>query len=357
MKASARAPALKVAPPTNVAQNGRVAAPLDASKFAAAKLNLVLGVGLDAELPKLALRVVSLFVGRHMHAERGGEAWPAVKTLCEELGVSSGSMVRDALYTLLERGHLVADRKPGETTRYRVADRYFENGAQLAQEATPMRNNPGGEPAMQAGGEPEYEAGGEPAMSAAPQPARQATNTGNRIPGIESRELITGKGDCLSLFPDQNPPDATERKLPRGKLPARVGATPPPGFAEFWRVYPRPVGKPYAQKAFTRAVRAGASPAQIIEGAKRLAAERAAQEPDPSQRERFTPYPANWLNRGSWADQPAVAPSAHRPFDRHPRHDAENFTLRVAAAEHAKGARGLLSDPAYDDAARILDEE
>jgi hypothetical protein len=32
---------------------------LDLTKFAAAKLNLLLGVGLDAELPKLALRVAT----------------------------------------------------------------------------------------------------------------------------------------------------------------------------------------------------------------------------------------------------------------------------------------------------------
>ncbi|PPD09754.1 MAG: hypothetical protein CTY36_02715 [Methylocystis sp.] len=304
MKVSARSPAIKVAPPTNDAQNVRVAAPLDPSKFAAAKLNLVLGVGLDAELPKLALRIVSLFVGRHMHAERGGDAWPAVRTLCEELGVSSGSMVRDALYTLLERGHLVADRKAGETTRYRIADRYFESGAQPAQEATPMRDNPGGEPARQAGGEPECEAGGEPAISAAPQPARQATNTGKGIPGIESRELNTGKGDCLSLS-DQNPAAATERKLSRGQ--ARNGAAAPPGFDEFWQSFPKRVGRVAALKAFEQAVRSGATPQEITLGAMRYAAERD-REPDPAKRVQYTAHPAGWLNAGRWADEAAPAP-------------------------------------------------
>ena len=124
-------------------------------------------------------------------------------------------------------------------------------------------------------------------------------------------------------------------------------------FEKFWAVYPRPTGQPYAFKAFAQAVRAGASPAEIIDGAARFAAERVAQEPDPAQRERFTPYPANWLNRKGWTDPPPPAPSSNR----NTRGDAENFTLRVAAAEHAKGARDLLSDPAYADAARILDEQ
>jgi hypothetical protein len=52
-----------------------------------------------------------------------------------------------------------------------------------------------------------------------------------------------------------------------------------------------------------------------------------------------------------------VAPSSKQAFDRYSRRDEEDFTMRVAAAEHAKGARGLLSDPAYDDAARILDDQ
>lgn len=103
--------------------------PLDRTKFAAAKLNFVLGVGLDAELPKLALRVANIFVGQYMCADNGGEAWPAIKTLCCDLGVSSERAVRQALSSLLERGHLMAivDR---ETTRYRIAERYFDGESQ-----------------------------------------------------------------------------------------------------------------------------------------------------------------------------------------------------------------------------------
>jgi hypothetical protein len=285
-----------------------MSAPLDPSRFAAAKLNLVLGAGLDPKLPKLAMRIVAVFVGRHMNADRGGEAWPSVKTLCAELCVSSGSMVREALYALLKRGHLVAERQRGETTHYRIADRYFEDAPQPAGQATLGRGEPayqaGGEPAYQAGGEPAYQAGGEPAYQAGGEPARQATNTGNRSPGIEHREMNTGKRDSppskIDLFAGEE--DGRARK------PRRVSPSPADeSFESFWSAYPRHVAKASAKKAFERAVKDGARPEEITLGAMRFAAERERAEPDPATRERFTPHPATWLNAGRWKDAPAAA--------------------------------------------------
>lgn len=79
------------------------------------------------------------------------------------------------------------------------------------------------------------------------------------------------------------------------------GAVQYPGaFEMFWRVYPRKVGKHAALKAWLRAVRQGADPGVI--------ADAAARYPWPSDA-RYIPYPATWLNRGSWEDDPMhVAP-------------------------------------------------
>lgn len=69
------------------------------------------------------------------------------------------------------------------------------------------------------------------------------------------------------------------------------------GFAEFYLVYPRKVGKEAARRAFEKAAKSAGSDV-IIAGARRFAA-------DPNLPDKqFIPHPATWLNRGSWEDEP-----------------------------------------------------
>lgn len=63
-----------------------------------------------------------------------------------------------------------------------------------------------------------------------------------------------------------------------------------PEFAAFWKVYPRPVGKPSARAAFTKALRT-ASPDEIMNGLMRYAF-----SPD----EQRQPHPSTWLNDERW---------------------------------------------------------
>ncbi len=71
----------------------------------------------------------------------------------------------------------------------------------------------------------------------------------------------------------------------------------PNKFEEFWNLYPRKVGKQEAAKAFEKAVKSVPF-IQILVGVQRLAA-------DPNKPEMtFLPYPATWLNRGGWSDEP-----------------------------------------------------
>jgi hypothetical protein len=69
-------------------------------------------------------------------------------------------------------------------------------------------------------------------------------------------------------------------------------------FERFWVIYPRQIAKAAAAKAFATATQNGADAEQIIEGAKRYAAERNGQD------ERYTAYPARWLCEERWNDQP-----------------------------------------------------
>lgn len=75
----------------------------------------------------------------------------------------------------------------------------------------------------------------------------------------------------------------------------------PASFEEFWKTYPRRVGKRTAFKAWERAIkRAGEE--EILFGAQALA-----RDPNLPQ-EQFIPHPTTWLNRDGWED--AQMPSA-----------------------------------------------
>lgn len=68
------------------------------------------------------------------------------------------------------------------------------------------------------------------------------------------------------------------------------------GFAEFWRLYPRKVGKQAALKAYRKALKT-ATVSAIVEGVGRYAADPNLPEPT------FIPHPATWLNGGHWDDE------------------------------------------------------
>lgn len=69
-------------------------------------------------------------------------------------------------------------------------------------------------------------------------------------------------------------------------------------FEDFYRVYPRKMGKQDAKKAFRKAL-------DIVDFDTLLAgALRYANDPNLPADKQFLPYPATWLNRGSWDDEP-----------------------------------------------------
>lgn len=74
-----------------------------------------------------------------------------------------------------------------------------------------------------------------------------------------------------------------------------------PLFGEFYNAYPRKKEPVAARKAWDKAIRT-TDPKLIIEAARRLAAERAGQDPQ------YTPYPASWLNAGGYRSEPDPPP-------------------------------------------------
>ena len=69
-------------------------------------------------------------------------------------------------------------------------------------------------------------------------------------------------------------------------------------FDEFWDTYPKHLQKGEARKAFFKAVQRVGDAETILEGARRMSA-------DPNLPvKQFIPYPATWLNRDGWDDEP-----------------------------------------------------
>ncbi|MFJ3984361.1 helix-turn-helix domain-containing protein [Streptomyces fungicidicus] len=81
-----------------------------------------------------------------------------------------------------------------------------------------------------------------------------------------------------------------------------------PAFGEFWICYPRSKQIEKAKQAWCDALDRGADPDLIIKAAKAYAHERKGEEP------RYTPYPATWLNNGSYEDQPDPEAGGYQPY-------------------------------------------
>jgi hypothetical protein len=78
-------------------------------------------------------------------------------------------------------------------------------------------------------------------------------------------------------------------------------------FEQWWKLYPRPVGKKAAFRAYERAVKAlrtagEPNPRGVLE-----AALRAALEGWKGKSGRFVPHPTTWLNQGRWDDPPEAS--------------------------------------------------
>lgn len=81
-------------------------------------------------------------------------------------------------------------------------------------------------------------------------------------------------------------------------------------FEEFYKhAYPRKMEPLKARRAFEKAVKNGADPRDIIEGARRFAAATA------DKGKTYIPYPASWLNAGGWMSETGdIAPAERTPW-------------------------------------------
>lgn len=105
------------------------------------------------------------------------------------------------------------------------------------------------------------------------------------------------------------------------------------GFEEFWKAYPRKIGKPRAYQAYSRAMKRTTG-AKVLEGVRKYRF---------SEEEKFQPHASTWLNDDRWELEAGTAPLRTT----HNGHKAPSSVDAIRAMrEHVHGA----SRPRYDDA-------
>ena len=119
-------------------------------------------------------------------------------------------------------------------------------------------------------------------------------------------------------------------------------------FNEFYKqAYPRQMEPLKARRAFEKAVKNGADPREIIEGARRFAAATAAKG------KTYIPYPASWLNAGGWMSKAGdIAPVEPTPWQK----KTARMVQSMQAAAVVNNAPALTGAPATAPAAPLAIE-
>lgn len=109
---------------------------------------------------------------------------------------------------------------------------------------------------------------------------------------VDAPRNATGSAECNA---------SREEESRREKKPSD-----PPGFADFWTLWPRGEGRKAAVRAFPKAVRAVGSADELLELASRWLSDRSGMAPS------FVPHASTWLNQERWDDAP---PPAAKPSE------------------------------------------
>lgn len=123
---------------------------------------------------------------------------------------------------------------------------------------------------------------------------RETRQSGFSAPGNPRREIrpIEEQGEKTKGVPTE-PPAAGQLAL----------VPPHDPFDDFWKVYPRKIGKDAARRAWGKALRR--AEADVIVAA-------VSAYPFDLSRPQFIPHPSRWLNDGRWQDDTTAAAAGNR---------------------------------------------
>ncbi len=110
--------------------------------------------------------------------------------------------------------------------------------------------------------------------------------------------------------PNQQPEPTTETKdsssaPPQADRSSNAAEHRLEAFGAFWLNYPKKKAREEAKKAWIAALARGANPQHIVDAAAGYAKERDGEDP------KYTKYPATWLNKGCYDDEPEEPRRGH----------------------------------------------
>lgn len=243
------------------------------------------------------------------YADEWGTCYPGVDRIAEEAELSKSTVLR-RLKALAEAGLVTVERRANDrghrtSNRYvleievtvtaeqwnAVVQRVVARVAEPLEEVQGVNVTPGSQAPPKC--QPEREAKVSPGDTGTTSRTTSSTpyphGGGPDFPYLGTGEQQQGSQAVLSLVVDSAPSAA-----PTG---------PQIAFSEFWALYPRKTSKIAAERAWTKAVKA-VDPAVII-AAIPAAVAQWKREQRPLDK---VPYPATWLNNGSWEDEIPEAP-------------------------------------------------
>jgi hypothetical protein len=246
----------------------------------------------DSESVKPNERVVAYVYARYAGAR--DSAWCAWDELKRRTGIRSRDAISRAISGLVDTGWL----KEAERARqhysvvYQLTIPVQQSVSRTAQESVSQT----AEVQQSVSRTPEQSV-----SRTADQPSSPFPDTSSPSPETSS----PFRGPHLS---NNHSDHHSERDLSSSAAPDRDAQ-----FKEWYAAYPRHKAPDAARKAWDKAIKQGASPEELLAGAKRFALERQGQDP------KFTPYPASWLNAGGWKDEPERPPlravsGGHQPY-------------------------------------------
>ena len=229
---------------------------------------------LDQRVSALAVR---LYLVLRKHADAQGDCFPSRQRLADLLGVGIPTLDRARKQLIAVGAIEMRQRRAADdrwlTSLYRV---YWEPG------------------------------GGNEII---PTPRNEMIPPGNESDALTQTHLTTQDQDLLIV-----PAETTGTEGPRsstGESGAELAPIPlgrrrsdprllyRATFEEFWRAYPRKVGKKAAAAAYEEAL-SSVDAESLLAAAKRYAA-------DPNREDQFTAHPTTWLRQGRWEDEPLPA--------------------------------------------------
>jgi hypothetical protein len=224
------------------------------------------------------------------------QAWPGIPGIRERLiarGVQYGHGTRDEVEALIpaERtisGHLAELVERGWVyRRRRMSTSSLTHICQERGEVSPWGSLQQSLPV------PAESCSNDPAESRRSVPAES-----RRSVPAESRRSVPAESRSKKR-PSKKETQGKEKHIPSADASAHDPSSNDP-FEAFWERYPRRKEPKAAAKALTKALKDGAHLDEILAGAERYAAEveRGGVAPQ------FVKYPATWLNKGCWADEP-----------------------------------------------------